>query len=140
LCKEKINYLLHVASYHYYHLIKIHLYQGYFNTSYHWHMNMSCLDRFHVDMLVQKIVNKGVHVNENGEMLLHSTCENNYDGVIMILFIVNSISFFTFSNHFLIPKLMNLYKFIWFLAITKYYVRVVCVKNRREQMWKHVKV
>jgi hypothetical protein len=128
--KRKNYCLLHIASYHYYPLIKIHLYQGYFNTSYHWHMKMSCLFRFHVDMLIiQKIVNKGVHVSENGKMLLHSTCENNYDGIIMILFIVNSISFFTFPNHFFVPKFMNLYKFISFLAITKMLCESCMCKN-----------
>jgi hypothetical protein len=97
---KKCSYL-----YHYYPMIKIHLYQVYFNTSCHWHISMSCLIRFHVNMLiVRKIVNKGVHVSENGKMILHSTCENNYDGVIMILFIISSISFFTFPNHVFCSK------------------------------------
>jgi hypothetical protein len=40
--------------------------------------------------IVQKIVNKGIDINEkskNEKMLLHFTCRNNCDGVILILLI-----------------------------------------------------
>ncbi len=45
--------LLHVTHciYHYYSSIEIHLYQNYFSMSCHWHWNMCCLIRLHVDML-----------------------------------------------------------------------------------------
>jgi hypothetical protein len=49
--KKKIYFLLHIASYHYYPLVKTHLYQGYFNILYYWHMSMCCLIRLHVNML-----------------------------------------------------------------------------------------
>jgi hypothetical protein len=42
----------HIASYHYYYsFAKIHSYQSYFNMSSHWHMNISYLVKFHVDMM-----------------------------------------------------------------------------------------
>jgi hypothetical protein len=43
--------MLHIISYHYYPLTKIHLYQGYFNMSCHKHKNMCCQIKLHVDML-----------------------------------------------------------------------------------------
>jgi len=70
----KIYCLLHIMSYHYYPLAKIHLCEGYFNTSRHWHMNMCYLIRLHVDMLTlfKKLFNKGIDIivnakSENGK-------------------------------------------------------------------------
>jgi hypothetical protein len=37
---RRIYCMLHIASYHHYTLAKIHLSQGYFNISCHWHTNM----------------------------------------------------------------------------------------------------
>ncbi len=42
--------ILHITSYHYYLLAKIHLYQSNFNMSCHWHLNMCCVFKLHVDM------------------------------------------------------------------------------------------
>ncbi len=50
---RRISYMLHIASYHYYLLAKIHLYQSYFNMSCHWHMNICYLIRLYVDMFFQ---------------------------------------------------------------------------------------
>ncbi len=48
--------------------------------------------------IVQKIVNKRVDINvnsKNEEILLHLTCGNNCDGVILILFIRLNLLFLT---------------------------------------------
>jgi hypothetical protein len=44
--------MLHIASYHYDLLVEIHLYQGYFNMSFHWYMNMCYLIRLFVNVLI----------------------------------------------------------------------------------------
>jgi len=54
-----------------------------------------CLIISHVHM-VQKIVNKKTNVNakrENGEMPLNLTCENNFNGVISIVYMVLNFLF-----------------------------------------------
>jgi hypothetical protein len=48
---RKFYFLSHIASYHYYPLVKTHLYQGYFNMLCYWHMSMCCLIKLHVNML-----------------------------------------------------------------------------------------
>lgn len=48
---RNIYCVLHIVSYHHYPLIEINLYQNHFNMSQHWHMNMCCLIRVHVNML-----------------------------------------------------------------------------------------
>ncbi len=48
---KKIYCMLHIASYHFYPFVKLHLYQSYFNMSCHSHMNMRCLFWFHMNML-----------------------------------------------------------------------------------------
>jgi hypothetical protein len=48
---RRIFFLLHITSYHYYPLVKTHLYQGYFNMLCYWHMNVCYLIRLHVNML-----------------------------------------------------------------------------------------
>jgi len=48
---RKICFFSHVTSYHYYPLVKTHLYQGYFNMLCYWHMTMCCLIRLRVNML-----------------------------------------------------------------------------------------
>jgi hypothetical protein len=78
------------------------------------HVLNNLTSRVYVD-IVQKIVNKGVHINaksKNEKMLLHLTCGNNCDGVILILFIGLSLSSFFFTTFFLVSKIMNLYKFV----------------------------
>jgi hypothetical protein len=65
--KRKIYCMLHIATFHYYLLTKIHLYHV--NMSCHWHMDICCLIRFHVNMLtkvVQEIINKNVDANAKG--------------------------------------------------------------------------
>jgi hypothetical protein len=64
----KINYMLHIVSYHHYILVKINVYQDYSNMSCHWHMNICYLIKLHVDVLrfVQKIVNHGANANVKG--------------------------------------------------------------------------
>jgi hypothetical protein len=49
--KRTIFFFLYIASYHYYPLAQTHLYQGYLNISYYWHMSMCHLIRLHVNML-----------------------------------------------------------------------------------------
>jgi hypothetical protein len=49
--KRRIYFLLRITSYHYYPLVQTHLYQGYFNMLYYWHMSMCCWIRLHVNML-----------------------------------------------------------------------------------------
>ncbi len=52
--------------------------------------------------IVQKIINKRIDIyakSKNEKMLLHLTCENNCDGVILILFISLNL-LFTFHNFF----------------------------------------
>jgi hypothetical protein len=48
---RKTYFLLHIASYQYYALVKTHLYQRYFNMLCYWHMSMCHLIRLHVNML-----------------------------------------------------------------------------------------
>jgi len=52
--------MLHITSYHYYLLAKIHLYQSNFNMSCHWRMNMYCVLKLHVDMstMFKKLLTK----------------------------------------------------------------------------------
>ncbi len=105
--------MLHIASYHYYHLVEIHSYQNYFNMSCHWHKNTCYLIRLHI---IQKIVDKGANVNvkgEYGKISLHLTYRNNHDGVILILFIVLNLilllPIFCFIDY-------KLYNFVWLFA------------------------
>jgi hypothetical protein len=98
-------------------LLKIHLYQGYFNMSCHWHMNTYYLFRFHVNVLTfvkRLLTKKNVNAKgENGKCLLHLTCGNNYDGFTSRLCMVFNFlftSFLGFINH-------KLYKFVWILTI-----------------------
>ncbi len=75
--------MLQIASYHFYFLTKIYLYQNHFNMSFFCNINMCCLVRLYVDMrtLFKKIANKEIHVNakcENEKILLHLTCEKNH--------------------------------------------------------------
>jgi len=96
--------MLHIASYHHYHLVKIHLYQGYFNMSSHLHMNMCCLIKLHVDILT---LFKGLSTNEQMSMqkvkmekwLLHFTCRNNHDGVVSILCMMFNLLFTFYLFH-----------------------------------------
>jgi hypothetical protein len=97
--------LLHVTSYHYYLLAKIHLYQSYFNMSCHWHMNMCYLIRFYVDMLTLfniLLTNEQIPMSKvsiYGKCLCILECENNHYGVGLILFIVFNL-IFTYPNLF----------------------------------------
>jgi hypothetical protein len=56
--KKEIYFLLHIISYHYYPLVQTHLYQGYFNMLYYWHMSMCRLIRVHVNMLTLWLLTK----------------------------------------------------------------------------------
>jgi hypothetical protein len=110
--------MLHIASYHRYPLVKIHLYQGYFNMSHHWHMNMCCLIKLHENILT---LFKGLSTNEqmwiqkgeNGKMTFafHMwkqpwwSCFNIMHDVQSPLYF-----FFSFIHH-------KLYKIVWFLII-----------------------
>jgi hypothetical protein len=65
---------------------------------------------------------------------LHLTCANNHDKIVLIIFVVVH-----FSTHFFGFINLEFYKFVWLLAIYKYYLGVVCIKGMREQMSKHVR-
>jgi hypothetical protein len=74
--------LSHIASYHYYRLVKIHLYQGYFNMLCYWHLSMCCLIRLHVNMLTWfKIINKEINANAkhmNTKMHMETTIMESF--------------------------------------------------------------
>ncbi len=99
--------MLHIASYHRYPLVKIHLYQGYFNMSHHWHMNMCCLIKLHENILT---LFKGLSTNEQMSIqkvkmekwLLHFTCGNNHDGVVSILCMMCNLLFTSFFPSYII--------------------------------------
>jgi hypothetical protein len=44
--------MLHITSYHYYPLVDIHSYQGYFDMLCHCHLNMCYIIRLHVNVLI----------------------------------------------------------------------------------------
>jgi hypothetical protein len=70
----------------------------YFNVTCHWHMNMCCLIRLHVDMLTffKKLSTKEQMSMQKGTIeicLLYLPCGNNHDGIIPILCMVFNLLF-----------------------------------------------
>jgi len=94
--------LLHVTHYIVSSLpFSLKLYQGYFNMSCHWHMNMCCLIKLHVNMLTlfQKILTKEQMSMQKVRMekcIFHFACENNHDWVVSILCMVFNFLFTSF--------------------------------------------
>ncbi len=95
---KKMCYMLHIASYHYYPLVKINFY---FSMSCHLHMNMCCLIQHHVDMLTlfkilltkEQMLMQKVRIKK---WFLHLTFGKNHDGVISILYMIFNIFFYFF--------------------------------------------
>jgi len=104
--KRRIYYMIHVASYHYHPLAK----KIYFNTTWHWHMNMCCLITLYMDMLTsfKRLLTKE-HMSMQKKMK-HLAGENNNGGVVFILFMVLNLLFICSIDH-------KLYTFEWFFAI-----------------------
>jgi hypothetical protein len=100
----KIYCMLHITSYHHYSLVEIHLYQGrlfQFVMLCHWHMNMCCPIKLHVDMLTlfKRLITKNCMSMQKVRMenyFLHLTCGNNHDGVCLIWCMVLNFLFTCF--------------------------------------------
>jgi len=129
---RKIYYMLHIASHHYYPLVKIHLYQNYFNASCHWYMNMYCLIKLCVNMLTlfKRLLIEDQMSMQKMKMekcLLHLACENNHDKIISILCIVPNFLFI----YLLVSYIINFTNLCDFFQLCKYYVAIIC-KNRKK--------